>query len=208
MTIRSHREQYRDSLRQEILDAAREMFVREGYEATSVRRIAEKVGCSPGILYHYFEDKPAIMAQLVREAFGRLTERLLAICQDSAPPADRLRRSLVTYVRFGLDHPHHYNLLFSPGQSAGPKPEVIMKAFMEDGMRAFGCLRQLVKECLDAGELRPELTDAEEVAQVLWTSIHGLTSAVNICCGFPFLEISRLIERQAEVLLAGIRRGR
>ena len=50
MTIRSHREHYRDSLRQEILDAARELFVREGYEATSVRRIAEKVGCSPGIL--------------------------------------------------------------------------------------------------------------------------------------------------------------
>ncbi len=206
MTIRSHREQYRDSLRQEILDAARELFVRQGYEATSVRRIAEKVGCSPGILYHYFEDKPAIMAQLVREAFVRLTERLLAICNDTAPPADRLRRSLVTYVRFGLDHPHHYNVLFSPSHALGPKPDVILRAFMEDGMKAFGCLRQLVRECLEAGELRADLTDAEEVAQVLWTSIHGLTSAVNICEGFPFIEISRLIERQAEILLAGIQR--
>jgi len=93
MTIRSHREHYRESLRQDILDAARELFVREGYEATSVRRIAEKVGCSPGILYHYFEDKPSIMAQLVREAFAQLTKRLLAICDDNAPPLDRLRRA-------------------------------------------------------------------------------------------------------------------
>ena len=206
MSIRTQREQYRDSLRQEILDAAREMFVREGYEDTSMRRIADKVGCSPGILYHYFEDKPAIMAQVVREAFSRLTQRLLAICEDSAPPIDRLRRSLITYIQFGLEHPHHYNVLFSPSVSHGPKPEIILRAFMEDGMKAFGCLRQLVRECLEEGLLRADLTDAEEVAQVLWTSIHGLTSALIVCCGFPFVEQSRLLERQAEVLIAGIRR--
>jgi len=193
MTIRSHREHYRESLRQDILDAARELFVREGYEATSVRRIAEKVGCSPGILYHYFEDKPSIMAQLVLEAFAQLTKRLLAICDDNAPPLDRLRRALMTYVQFGLDHPHHYNVLFNPVNASLQKPEVITLAFMEDGMKCFDCLRRLVRESLEAGALRADLTDPEEIAQVLWTSIHGLTSAIFVCGGFPFLEHMRLV---------------
>lgn len=82
MTLSKRRATYRESLRQEILDAARDLFVQQGYEATSVRRIAEKVGCSPGILYHYFEDKAAIMAQLVRETFGRLSERMSRMAQE------------------------------------------------------------------------------------------------------------------------------
>ena len=90
--------------------------------------------------------------------------------------------------------------------AAVEKPEVIARAFMEDGMKCFNCMRRLVRESLDAGALRPELTDAEEVSQVLWTSIHGLTSAIFVCAGFPFIEHSRLVERQTEVLLKGIRR--
>lgn len=207
MSIRTQRQHYRESLRQEILDAARELFAREGYEATSIRRIAEKVGCSPGILYHYFEDKPEIMAQLVRETFSRLTARLQAICHDQAPPLDRLRRSLLTYIHFGLDHPHHYNVLFNPSNSAANKPEVITAAFKEDGMKCFDCLRSMVRECFEAGLFRPELTDIEEIAQVLWTSIHGSTSAIFTCGGFPFIEYSRLVERQIEVLLHGILRN-
>lgn len=202
MTLTTRRASYRESLRQEILDAARELFVREGYEATSVRRIAERAGCSSGILYHYFEDKAAIMAQLVRETFGRLIERLSCVRDDPSPPLDRLRRSLRTYVEFGLDHPHHYGVLFAKPLLPDSR---IVDVFDTDGARCFQCLQSLTAVAIASGSLRAGLTDEAEVAQALWVSIHGLVSAMTIAKGFPFVERSRLVERQVDILIEGVR---
>jgi len=203
MTLPSRRALHRESLRQEILDAARELFVREGYDATSVRRIAEKAGCSAGILYHYFDDKAAIMAELVRETFHRLNARMRQVSEDTSPPIDRLRRALRTYIEFGLDHPHHYGVLFSKPIVPDSK---ILEVFHTEGELCFGCLRTLTGVNIATGSMRAELTDADEVAQALWVSIHGLVSAVTIAQSFPFVERSRLVERQVDILIAGIRR--
>ena len=81
--ISQRREAYRESLRQDILDAACPLFARDGYEATSIRKIAEKLNCSTGILYHYFEDKDAIMAALVSETFQKLLAKLRPLATDS-----------------------------------------------------------------------------------------------------------------------------
>ena len=202
MTLPSRRAQYRESLRQEILDAARELFVREGYEATSVRRIAEKARCSPGILYHYFADKAAVMAELVREAFRRLNQRMTQMSADDSPALDRLRRALRTYIEFGVEHPHHYAVLFGRPMVA---ETVIVEVFETEGMRCFGCLLGLTATCIAAGLLRDGLTDPAEVTQALWLSIHGTVSLLTGCTGFPFVERSRLIDRQVDILMEGIR---
>ncbi len=205
MTIRSRREANRESLRREILDAARPLFVRDGFQATSIRGIAEKAGCSTGILYHYFADKQAIVAELVSETFIVLRARLNAIREDRSPIHDRLRRSLHAYIAFGLENPHHYSLLFlkTDGWDAD---ERILNAFRKDGHTTFACLLALVTEAIEAGEVRPAIQDPEELAQSLFVSIHGLVSAQISIRSFPWIEQGRLIERQVDILLAGIRR--
>src|SRR5262245_62395544 len=65
------RETYRKLLRRAILDAAREAFVRDGYEGVSMRRLAERVGCSHANLYLHFEDKEALFFCLVEESFDQ-----------------------------------------------------------------------------------------------------------------------------------------
>ncbi|MBC7925279.1 MAG: TetR/AcrR family transcriptional regulator [Bryobacteraceae bacterium] len=206
MAVRTRREEYRESLRQDILDAAREMFVREGYEATSVRRIAEKCSCSPGILYHYFDDKAAIMAQLVRETFVKLTHRMHAIAEDAdASALDRLRRICLTYIAFGIENPHHYGVLFATSYPGHEKPKVIAAAFEEEGFRTFNCLQHTVLACISDGLLRPELTDEKEVSQAIWAALHGMASVFMDCHGFPFIEQSRLIGRHVDILIEGVR---
>lgn len=199
----NRREEYRESLRQDILDAARQLFVQKGFEATSMRAVADKVGCSPGILYHYFEDKAAIMARLVRETFIEMRGRLNAINDDAGAPAeDRLRRSLRGYIDFGLQHPHHYALLFMKPDSWEGR-ESIQQAFSEEGHKTFACLLAIVEESIRAGILRPELKDHVEVAQALWAAIHGMVSVQIGAKGFPFIERTRLIERHIDLLMSG-----
>lgn len=205
MKLGHRREEYRESLREDILSAARQLFVRDGYEATSMRGIAAKVGCSPGILYHYFEDKQAIMARLVQETFSLMRQRLNAIRLDTAPVEDRLRRGLRAYMDFGLEHPHHYALLFMKPHNLEEMP-ALHQVFQQDGSETFGCLMAMTAESMAAGILRPELQDAAEVAQALWTGIHGLVSLQIGVKGFPWVERSRLLDRQVDILMHGVLR--
>lgn len=204
MKLSERRAEFRESLREEILDAARQLFVRHGYEATSMRAIAAKAGCSPGMLYHYFEDKPSIMARLVRETFTRMRARLEAIRHDQGPPLDRLRRALRAYIDFGLEHEHYYALLFMKGDLTLEENAPILMAFVEDRYATFDCLRGLCRESIAAGVLRPELQDFEELAQALWVSIHGLVSLQISSKTFNWVERSRLIDRHTDILLHGI----
>jgi AcrR family transcriptional regulator len=208
MVLSRKRDQYRESLREEILAAARQLFVAKGYEATSIRAIAERVGASPGILYHYFEDKQDIMAHLVRETFQRLTTKLTAIRLDSDAPLARLRRGLRTYIQFGLEHPHHYSLLFMHPHSwqskDGHDSDKIRDVFMTEGDAALDCLRNMSAECIAKGLLRPEFQDPNELAQVLWPAIHGLVSIQITCVTFPFLESGRLADRLTDILVQGL----
>jgi AcrR family transcriptional regulator len=201
--LSKRRAAYRESLREDILDAARPFFARDGYEATSIRKIADKLGCSPGILYHYFKDKDEIMAALVQEGFQKLLLKLRPIAADSSTMADRMRRALRAYIEFGLENPSHYSVLFGKTVDFVPS-DATKKVFHTHGMEVFGCLRRMSQEALASGKLRKELTDAEEVAQVLWMGIHGAVSVRIGAKGFPFLEQERLTDRIIDVLLAGV----
>lgn len=201
--LKSRREAYRESLREDILNAARQLFAVHGYEATSIRAIAQQVGASPGIIYHYFEDKPQIMAVLVRETFAKLGARLSSIVSDGDEVIPRLRRGLRAYIEFGLEFPHHYTLLFVKAEMIEIHP-VIHEAFMQDGMKVFGCLLSLSEEAIAARVIRPDLKDHNEMAQMLWVSIHGLVATQIGIRTFPWIERFRLIDRQVETLVAGV----
>src|SRR5437870_11688177 len=109
---KQRREREKEGLREEILDAARTLFVKEGYESVSIRKIAEKVEYAPGTIYLYFRDKAEILDRICEETFARLATRLEAISRDRADPLDCLRRGLRTYVQFGVDNPNHYVVTF------------------------------------------------------------------------------------------------
>jgi len=202
--LNKRREAYRESLREEILDAARQLFVLHGYEQTSIRAIAAKVGASPGILYHYFEDKQAIMAHLVSETFTKLSSRLESIRTDNDAVSARMSRGLRAYIEFGLEHPHHYALLFM-NPISWEENDRIMQVFHTQGQQTFNCLRLMSRESIEMGILRKDIRDPEELAQTLWAAIHGLVS-IQLGCGegFPFLERSRLADRLLDILMKGI----
>ncbi len=191
----------KENLRQEILDAAREMFVRDGYAAVSMRKIAEKVEYSPGTLYLYFRDKAEIMESLCEETFVKLKKRMEAIQRDATDPMDALRRALLAYIRFGIENPSHYAVTFI---FRTPKETLDAADMNNSGFQCFGKLRGVVQSCIDAGVFSSN--DAEETAQVLWAGIHGVTSLLVMKCGFPFIEETRLVERVVSSLLDGVRK--
>src|SRR6202790_1063551 len=98
--------------RAEILDAAKQLFVEEGYAATTIRRIAAKLGVSSTALYVYFPDKDAILVEICDATFAGLINELDEVRRDATDPSDALAKCLERYIRFGLDHPNEYELTF------------------------------------------------------------------------------------------------
>lgn len=197
MGVQERRAREKASIREDILDAARTLFVKEGYEHVSMRKIAEKVEYAPGTIYLYFRDKAEILERLCEETFAKLAQKMQAINADPSNPLDGLRRGLRTYVQFGIDNPHHYIVTFVQAKQIPPEHQP------KAGQQCFDNLRGAVRRCVEAGQLNCE--DVEEVAQALWAGAHGVTTLL-ITASFPFIEQNRLIDRVVHILIEGIRK--
>jgi AcrR family transcriptional regulator len=197
MGVQERRARQKESIREEILDAARTLFVKEGYEHVSMRKIAEKIEYAPGTIYLYFRDKAEIFDRLCEETFAKLAQKIQAINADPSNPLEGLRRGLRTYIQFGIDNPNHYIVTFVQAKQIPREHEP------KAGEQCFDNLRSVVTRCIEAGQLNCE--DAEEVAQALWTGAHGVVTLL-ITCNFPFIEQSRLIDRVLHILIEGIRK--
>jgi AcrR family transcriptional regulator len=197
MGVQERRARQRENIREEILDAARTLFVKDGYEHVSIRKIAEKIEYAPGTIYLYFRDKAEILDRICEETFAKLAQRLQAINTDPSNPLDCLKRGLRTYVQFGIDNPHHYIVTFVQAK------QLPRNHHPGAGERCFDNLRAAVRNCVEAGQLNCD--DVEEVAQALWAGAHGVTTLLTTC-SFPFIEQSRLVDRVIHILIEGIRK--
>ncbi|HTZ31817.1 MAG TPA: TetR/AcrR family transcriptional regulator [Methylomirabilota bacterium] len=202
MGVTERKARQKNFLRQEILDAASELFVKEGYENVSMRRIAEKIEYSPTTIYLYFRDKAELLEQVCVETFARLSQVLSRIQEQPGDPIERLKRGLVAYIKFGLENPHHYRATFMLKLHVHFDEEKYRQPD-SPGMQAFGFLRSRVHDCVSAGKFKN--ADVELVSQTLWAGVHGLTSLlITFEKGFPWVGREKLIHSMVDTLVAGV----
>jgi AcrR family transcriptional regulator len=171
MGSRERRTRERAETRERILDAARHMFVRHGYEATTMRAIANKIEYTPTAIYHHFRNKDALLTELASSDFRALAAAFQKIGRIE-DPVERLYRVGDAYVEFALGHPMQYQLMFMTA-----KPEGVIANSMMHGdptQDAYAFLRDACTDAIASGRFRPDFTDPEELAQILWSSVHGL----------------------------------
>jgi len=170
----ARRERQKADTRQAILDAARELFVTDGVEATTMRAIAGKIGYTPTAIYHHFRDKDALIKELCMADFAALGQAMHKIGRID-DPVDRLRRMGSAYTDFALDNPSQYRFMF---MTALKHPLLdangaVVTAPDED---AYVFLFSTVEEGIQRDLYRPELSDAAELSQMFWGGIHGVIS--------------------------------
>lgn len=203
MTISERRQREKENLRHEILDAARELFVAEGYENVSMRKIADKIDYSPTTIYLYFKDKTELLREICESSFAKLGDELIRSKNEGGDPIEVLRRGLLAYIDFGLSNPHHYDVVFiSPKEKYVSTDEYPYEGSM--GQRAFEILAAEIVDCMEAGLIKKG--DVATIAQTLWAGIHGVTSLLITHEGFPFVERKVFAESMVDTMIAGLRR--
>jgi AcrR family transcriptional regulator len=199
MGTSERRERHRVSLRSDILEAASRLFVEEGYDRVTMRRVAQRIEYSPTTIYLHFKDKTELFNAVCEETFSQLAEKFETLTRMRIVPLGHLRECLRLYVEFGVKHPDHYTVTFlQPPKTGRAQPlDAPIRA------RAFDALRQAVRSCVDYGDIRT--ADVDMTAQALWAAVHGLTALLITARGFPFISQAALVDHTIDTLIAGLK---
>ena len=195
--------------RREILDAARALFVSEGYEATSIRKVAARVGVSSTALYLYFRDKDEIFEVLCDEAFARLGAAFRAVEEANLPPLDAMAAQMNAYVDFGMAHPDEYRLIFMTPRKRGQIQDhraATAEGPGTQGVLAFRALVRQVERMMEAGLVAP--ADPALVGEVLWAAAHGIVSLLIVHPGDHWTDRETLVATMRDAMMHGLLKGR
>jgi AcrR family transcriptional regulator len=168
------RQRQKESLRASILDAARELFVEHGYDAVTMRKIAEKIEYSPTAIYQYFTDKESLVQELCANDFLSLASafgRLSAI----ADPIERLRQMGEQYILFAQSNPNQYRFMFMvPHPHDTWHPEERQSDRGNPNRDAYTFLKWSCAQAIEQGRVRPDMSDPDVAAQLVWGAMHGI----------------------------------
>lgn len=172
MGISERKEKQKTEIRKMILDASMKLFVEQGFENVSIRKIADLIEYSPTTVYLYFKDKDDILFNLHELGFQKMAEYNEGLW-DIKNPLMRLHKMGENYIKFGISHPEFYDIMFimrAPMQAI----ESTMECEWKSGDTALGRLKDTIREGMDKGLIVKGNVDA--VSMVIWSMVHGLVS--------------------------------
>ena len=167
MGIKERRQREKQATRDGILRAAKAIARAEGWGAVTVRRLADAIEYSPPTIYEYFDNKDAVLSELVHDGFTELTRALQSASRQSTVPAEQLLAIGLAYYRFAKDQPELYRIMHGMGGVAVDSGVVATNAQLA-GAVSLGVLHSWAVE---NGVQLDEL----EAVELLWSTLHGLT---------------------------------
>ncbi len=203
MDAMEKRAKYKEEFPREILDAARSLFVSEGYENFSMRKLAEKTEYSPKTINLYFKDKDDLLFAICEEVAERFFTDLTDIKTAHSDPLESLRQALLNLIAFGFNKPNEYNFFFITSPHAyGTLDDFMEKESM--ARNSYFVFREIVKNCIVTGKLLE--IDIDVLTQVLTVATSGLAALTVYKTSFPWVGRNVLAHTLVEGLLRGYRR--
>jgi AcrR family transcriptional regulator len=192
-------------LRNALVGEGLNLLEQAGHSALTLRDLARRVGVSAAALYAHFADKDALLAAIAAAGFVRLRATLEAPIGQDGDPVTQFVRMGSAYVRFGMDHPALYKLMFASEELPARRAEYPeLQAAAE---AAFAALTVMLERLQGLGVLRSGDAAADSLG--VWAHVHGLTSLIitgrAACMGQPPPEAAEIVRASLALLLDGLR---
>lgn len=191
-----------ERLREEILEAAERLLLETGdADAVSIRAVATAVGVTPPSIYLHFADKTELIFAVCQTQWRLFDDALRAATEDIADPVERLYACGRAYIRFGLEHPAQYRILFMGKPQETPAGVDMAQVLLDSG---FARLAGYVGDALEAGRL---VGDPAVIVFQSWSATHGITSLLLSHPDMPWPDRDALIEQILDGIFCSLRAG-
>jgi AcrR family transcriptional regulator len=185
---------------------AARLFATKGPEGVTIRELSSALGVSPMTPYRYFRDKDDILATVRARAFDRFAEALEIAYSEPGSTVERSRAKRDAYVRFALEEPETYRLMFDLSQPTEEKYPDLVRAMTRARATMTSHVRDLVAEGIFSGD--PEL-----IGYAFWATLHGAVTlhlAGKLSPQYelsPLYGIDRIVAEATRALVVGFRAG-
>lgn len=192
-------------LRNALVSEGLKLLEQEGHPDFTLRDLARRVGVSAAAPYAHFADKTSLLAAIATAGFSRLNAALEAAIRNDSNLAEQFLHMGSAYVRFGIEHPALYKLMFTSEDLSARCDEY--PELQAAGDAAFGSLTAMLErmqrsEFLQAG-------DPQTSALSVWAQVHGLTSLFITghvqCAGAAAPQPAEVVRSSLITLLRGLR---
>ncbi|WP_313641244.1 helix-turn-helix domain-containing protein [Paenibacillus sp.] len=193
MTKEQRQPREREDMKKMILQAAALLIAKDGIEKLSIRKIAERIEYSPGIIYHYFQGKDEIVVRYLQQKYTDMVAGLQSVqrkVEHELPAETLLRQSLEQMIKMTLSTGVEYrNVMLNDTPAVLNYTAVLFKGAAQE-RKAIGMLCQCLSR-FESKALREE-SSIELTAQVIWSAAFGLIMRLIVEKDLP--------EEQVEVL--------
>jgi AcrR family transcriptional regulator len=189
-------------VRLDILTVARALFTHQGFDAVTMRAVAEGVGCSPMRLYRYYANKRALLRDIWEEVFVQVFDEVTSAVNRADGAEAKLKALAMTYVEYWFAHPDEYRVIFLNEDHVADEDDqyyVNSSTIME----RFDIVRALFEEGLSAAVFRGD--DPNLMAQQYLCAMHGVAHMVITVPEYPWEDAHKILNGLIQTLLEGYR---
>ncbi|KOA20429.1 HTH-type transcriptional regulator BetI [Clostridium homopropionicum DSM 5847] len=191
-----------EEIRKIILEAARNIILKEGIQGLSIRKITNAIEYSPAIVYHYFKDKNQIVESIATEGYEKILAAIRSVKVDENSPEKEIEEVFRKYIEASLLHPDEYKAFMLCEDSTVLTKTCILERGISEKSQTMKLLDSCIKKGIEQGIFEPY--NEELTAQIIWTSTFGLIIKIILEKDISQEQINRLIDHHFNILFRGI----
>ena len=201
MTKQAKKDREREDMRKMILEAANRTIAEEGIEKLSIRKIAQSMGYSAGIIYHYFQGKEDIVEHLLQKGYQEMVTGIRSVqaLEPNESPEILLKKSLQQFIMMALSEDSQYPVvMMNDSPAVLSQTSVLFKGAAQE-RKAIGMLVQCLNQFQHMKD--KEHSYIELTAQIIWSSAFGLIMRLTVEKDLPQEQREALISHYLETML-------
>ena len=186
MGIAERKKRHKEEVRSSILEAAWQLVLQDGWQALSIRKIAEAIEYSVPVIYDHFANKEAILLELTKQGFQKLNTELIKAKESAGSPEEQIEAMAYAYWRFAFESTAYYQVMYGLGI---PSCETVNQ--ISELSTFSNLILQPIKELIAAG--KHPATDPFLKLHTFWSMLHGLISINMMGSGENKKELNQLV---------------